>query len=129
MVLEGAPRAIAAQICGMDRQTLCYWVHRYNDEGVPGLDADPRELVIAGPDPERDSVGRWRCIELQQRSGHQETCVSRRAGELAFSPARPSSALGQALNGLQRDSVVAGRGDSGHMLPSRQVKSPAPCDV
>jgi transposase len=27
--------------------------------------ADLKELVIAGPDPERDGVVRWRCIDLQ----------------------------------------------------------------
>ena len=83
MVLEGAPRAMAARNCGMDRQTLCYWVHRYNSEGVAGFcsrripgrpaaltaaqAAELRELVIAGPDPERDNVGRWRCVDLQQQ--------------------------------------------------------------
>lgn len=83
MVLEGRPRATAAQACGMDRQTLCYWVHRYNDEGVPGLHSRPipgrppvlteaqqaelRELVVAGPDPERDGVVRWRCVDLQRQ--------------------------------------------------------------
>ena len=37
LVLEGVDRASAARICGMDRQTLRDWVHRYNDEGLAGL--------------------------------------------------------------------------------------------
>jgi transposase len=30
MVLDGADRGTAAETCGMDRQTLRDWVHRYN---------------------------------------------------------------------------------------------------
>src|ERR1041384_6730317 len=37
MVLEGSDRTTAAETCGMDRQTLRDWVHRYNVEGRPGL--------------------------------------------------------------------------------------------
>src|SRR6185312_6733870 len=37
LILEGADLASAARICGMDRQTLRDWVHRYNDEGLAGL--------------------------------------------------------------------------------------------
>ena len=37
LVLEGVDRATAAETCGMDRQTLRDWVHRYNAEGVAGL--------------------------------------------------------------------------------------------
>jgi hypothetical protein len=32
LVLEGASRTDAARLCGMDRQTLRDWVHRYNAE-------------------------------------------------------------------------------------------------
>jgi transposase len=65
----------------MDRQTLRDWVHRYNAFGVEGLKsrsspgrpaslseqqmAELRELVIKGPDPARDKVVRWRCVDLQ----------------------------------------------------------------
>jgi transposase len=64
----------------MDRQTLRDWVHRYNAEGIAGLTdatrggrpsaltseqmAELRGLVLAGPDPARDGVVRWRCIDL-----------------------------------------------------------------
>ena len=37
MVLEGSDRKTAAETCGMDRQTLRDWIHRYNDEGIHGL--------------------------------------------------------------------------------------------
>ena len=37
LVLEGADRTTAARSCGMDRQTLRDWVHRYKAEGLTGL--------------------------------------------------------------------------------------------
>jgi len=37
LVLEGVDRTTAAETCGMDRQTLRDWVHRYNAEGLAGL--------------------------------------------------------------------------------------------
>ncbi|MEP3330422.1 helix-turn-helix domain-containing protein, partial [Sedimentitalea sp.] len=37
LVLEGASRKLAAESCGMDRQTLRDWVHRYNAEGIEGM--------------------------------------------------------------------------------------------
>jgi len=80
-VLDGVPRRQAAEQNGMDRQTLRDWVHRYNDAGVDGLKsrsapgrepalsaaqkAELRELVIAGPNPEKHGVVRWRCLDLQ----------------------------------------------------------------
>ena len=83
LVLEGADRASAATTCGMDRQTLRDWVHRYNAEGLAGLanrrspgasplltpeqKAELAALVEAGPDPQRDGVVRWRRIDLQAR--------------------------------------------------------------
>ena len=81
LVLEGASREEAARAAGMDRQTLRDWVHRYNEEGLPGLHdrrrPGPRprlspeqeaELVTAverGPDPDRDGVVRWRRVDLK----------------------------------------------------------------
>ncbi|MCP4366367.1 MAG: helix-turn-helix domain-containing protein [Planctomycetes bacterium] len=76
-------RASAARSSGMDRQTLRDWVHRFNAEGLDGLSdrrgkgAKPRlsseqqtqfvAWVEAGPDPVKDGVVRWRCIDLQTR--------------------------------------------------------------
>ena len=87
LVLEGADRKTAAETCGMDRQTLRDWVHRYNADGLAGLSnhrGGPRprrlgpdqvsELVAwleAGPDPAPvpmgDGVVRWRRQDLQRR--------------------------------------------------------------
>ena len=83
LVLEGSNRTAAAEACGMDRQTLRDWVHRYNAEGLAGLanrrspgarplltseqKAELAALVEAGPDPERDGVVRWRRVDLQAR--------------------------------------------------------------
>ena len=83
LVLEGVDRATAAETCGMDRQTLRDWVHRYNAEGLAGLvnrtvPQRPRRLapeqlaalaawVEAGPDRVRDGVVRWRRKDLQVR--------------------------------------------------------------
>lgn len=82
LVLEGRSRTEAAESCGMDRQTLRDWVHRYNTEGLAGLanrslpgraprlDAAQRSelaaIVETGPDPEADGVVRWRRIDLCQ---------------------------------------------------------------
>ena len=71
LVLDGVDRKTAAENCGMDRQTLRDWAHRYNAEGVSGLfncrPPDPpcllsaaqkeelAEMVRAGPDPETDA--------------------------------------------------------------------------
>ncbi|WGS17274.1 IS630 family transposase [Bradyrhizobium sp. ISRA463] len=81
LVLEGADRKKAAESCGMDRQTLRDWVHRYNAEGLAGLrsrkptgprsrltteqQAELAALVEAGPDPEQHGVVRWRRVDLR----------------------------------------------------------------
>jgi transposase len=81
MVLDGHPRWLAARAGGMDRQTLRDWVHRYNADGIAGLSdrrrsgrapalsaqqlAELKALVLAGPDPARDGVVRWRCVDLR----------------------------------------------------------------
>jgi transposase len=80
MVVEGADRTSAAETCGMDRQTLRDWVHRYNAAGLAGLHnrkssgRPPRltaaqkaalvELVEKGPDPARHKIVRWRRRDL-----------------------------------------------------------------
>lgn len=80
-VLDGLSRSEAAQLCGMDRQTLRDWVHRYNADGIEGLSsrtspgrpaalsseqmARLKALVVAGPDPVKHGVVRWRCSDLR----------------------------------------------------------------
>jgi len=45
LLLDGADRKMATESCGMDRQILRDWVHRYNAEGLPGLSSRLRPLV------------------------------------------------------------------------------------
>jgi transposase len=81
LVLDGVDRKTAAETCGMDRQTLRDWVHRYNAVGLAGLrnlkspgpgskltaqqQAELVALVEAGPDPARHGVVRWRRVDLR----------------------------------------------------------------
>ena len=83
LVLEGYSREAAAETCGMDRQTLRDWVHRYNAEGIAGLAnrrapgpasrlSSEQEAMVAGwvedgPEMERDGIVRWRCRDLRER--------------------------------------------------------------
>jgi transposase len=83
LVLDGQSREDAAEACGMDRQTLRDWVHRYNADGIAGLanrrapgpaprlsaeqEAVVDRWVEEGPELERDGVVRWRCRDLQDR--------------------------------------------------------------
>jgi len=106
-VMEGQSREDAAECCGMDRQTLRDWVHRFNVDGLAGLIDLPRrngprprlspeqEAIVAGwieqgPDLARDGVVRWRCVDLQDRikrewgvSLHERT-VGKLLRKLAF---------------------------------------------
>jgi len=83
MVLDGFSREEAAQACGMDRQSLRDWVHRYNAHGLEGLADRPRcgrptrltkaqqaevaSWVDDGADLARDGVARYRRIDLRDR--------------------------------------------------------------
>ena len=106
LVLEGVDRKLAAQSCGMDRQTLRDWVHRYNAKGLPGLlnrrvsgpscllsPAQKEELaqwVRNGPDPAKDGVVRWRRVDLKRRIGERlgvvmhECTVGKQLARLGF---------------------------------------------
>jgi transposase len=82
LALDGCSRSEAATLCGMDRQTLRDWVHRYEAEGLAGLhdrsrpgrppglspeqEAELARIVEAGPSLEKDGVIRWRRIDLQK---------------------------------------------------------------
>jgi transposase len=83
LVLDDYSREEAAELCGMDRQTLRDWVHRYNAEGLAGLSnrkppgrksclnseelAKLSQWVEEGPELARDGVVRWRRIDLRDR--------------------------------------------------------------
>jgi putative transposase len=114
-VLEGAARAEAAKIGGMDRQTLRDWVHRFNDDGPDGLINHPApgptpkltrkqkaklaELVEQGPIPAVHGVVRWRAVDLIQwiyeafGISVSDSTVYRLLAELGFShlSARPKA--------------------------------------
>ena len=81
LVPDGHDRCYAAKVSGLDRQTLRDWVIRFNETGLAGLAnrtvpgrppslsaaqmAEMKEIVLAGPDPEKHGVVRWRCVDLQ----------------------------------------------------------------
>jgi transposase len=89
--LDGASRADAAKIGGMDRQTLRDWVIRFNEHGPDGLINVPSpgvppklgkkhraflvRLVEEGPIPAVDGVVRWRACDLIMRL-HEEFGLS-----------------------------------------------------
>jgi transposase len=81
LVLEGRPRGEAALACGMERQTLRDWIHRYNAAGLAGMSnrsppgpvprltpaqkAAVAEWLRRGPDPARHGgLVRWRRRDL-----------------------------------------------------------------
>lgn len=86
-VYDGARRAEAARLGGMDRQTLRDWVHRFNAAGPAGLvdrpppgatrrltpaqESELAALIAAGPDVDIDGVVRWRCVDLKALIRHR----------------------------------------------------------
>ena len=111
LVLDGVDRKTAAETCGMDRQTLRDWVHRYNGGGLAGLTnqrggSRPRRLdpgqvaeivswLEAGPDPAVDGVVRWRRQDLQAADrGAVRSGVARADGGQVPGGARLPAALG-----------------------------------
>ncbi len=135
-VYAGMTRKDAAVVGGMDRQTLRDWVHRFNEHGAAGLinikssgrpsrlsaeqEEDLRQLVEAGPDPERDGVVRWRCVDLKRVLGerHAVDLSAARLGrilkELGFShiSARPKHPAqdGQAIALFKKNLPRPGQG-------------------
>ena len=110
-VRDGMNRTEAARIGGMDRQTLRDWAHRFNrpdglidikPTGRPSKISDEqkealKQLVETGPDPEKDGVVRWRCVDLKRVLGQRfgvdlsEVSLGRALKKLGFShiSARP----------------------------------------
>jgi transposase len=113
-VLDGASRAEAAKIGGMDRQTLRDWVIRCNDQGrggvinTPSPSAPPKVVRCHAPGVScRDRGGRsdlhrvvrWRACDLMMRL-HEEfgilvsdDTIYRALKDLAFSHLSPSEGL------------------------------------
>jgi transposase len=95
----------------MDRQTLRDWVHRFNEKGPAGLinakapgpepklSAEQKEalrpIVEVGPDPDKDGVVRWRCVDLKRVIKERfdvdldEVSVGRVLKELGFAHVSP----------------------------------------
>jgi len=134
-VYAGMSRAEAAEIGGMDRQTLRDWAHRFNAEGPEGLTDRPRagrpcrlsdaqmeelaEIVETGPDPAVDGVVRWRRIDLkrviEERFGvvYSERTISDLLARLSFSyisgrPQHPRQDP-QVLDGFKKTSRARSR--------------------
>ena len=94
-----------------DRQTLRDWAHRFNAKGpeglingkapgpVPKLSAEQkqelRRIVETGPDPARDGVVRWRCVDLRRVIKERfdvdldEVSIGRTLKELGFAHVSP----------------------------------------
>ena len=134
-VREGMSRARAAEIGGMDRQTLRDWVHAYNTDGIDGLvnDRPPgrppklsaahgleiEALVEKGPGIEMDGIVRWRRVDLvrvaKARFGVQvdEDTMGRVLRKLGFShisarPRHPKQKDG-AIEGFKKNSRTPSR--------------------
>lgn len=110
-VLAGMSREAAAAIGAMDRQTLRDWVHRFNEKGPEGLinakapgptpklsleqKEELRRIVEAHPDPDKDGVVRWRCVDLRRIIQERfdvdldEVSIGRALKQLGFSHLSP----------------------------------------
>jgi transposase len=95
----------------MDRQTLRDWVHRFNEKGPGGLintkapgptpklsleqKQELKRIVEVGPDPKKDGVVRWRCIDLRRVIKERfdvdldEVSIGRVLKELGFAHVSP----------------------------------------
>ena len=113
LVLDRQSREDAAAACGMDRQSLRDWVHRYNAEGIAGLanrrapgpvprlsaeqEATVERWIEDGPSLERDGVVRWRCRDVQERIAREftvslhERTVGKPGKSDSFAPARQAA--------------------------------------
>jgi transposase len=105
--LDGMSFTDAALAVGLERQSLCDAAKRYNAEGIDGLEDRPRsgrrrkldpaqeqrlaEIVIAGPDPEKDGISAYTlddlCLIVKERFGvdYGPTGVSGVLHRLGFS--------------------------------------------
>jgi transposase len=148
-VVDGASRAEAAKLGGMDRQTLRDWVHRFNQSGPEGLvnraapgpspklsaaqQAELAALVERGPRPAVDGVVRWRACDLQQWIWAEfgiavsDDTVYRMLKSLGFShlSARPKAYQqdGEAIAAFKKTSPPAWRKSACKPGPARRSKS------
>lgn len=148
-VVDGASRAEAAKIGGMDRQTLRDWVHRFNEDGPDGLinraapGAAPKltqaqkaklaALVEQGPIPAIHDVVRWRACDLVQWIYEEfgisvsDSTVYRILDELGFShvSARPKAYRQneEALSAFKKTSPKKWRKSATRSAPERLSRS------
>jgi transposase len=147
--LDGLTRVQAAKQAGMDRQTLADWVPRYNKLGVEGLrdkpkghpkrlltpeqEASIKARVLAGPDPEKDGLVRWRCADIQAfiAATYNVTLHERTVGKLlirlglshiSVRPKHPKSD-GQAQETFKKTSPPQWQAKSQHMQQASPSKS------
>jgi transposase-like protein len=81
MVAGGFSREDAARLCGMDRQTLRDWVHRYNKEGLDGITDRAWKAAAAGGHlflAEKEPVQKHRRPASLSRTG--QVCILDRRG-------------------------------------------------
>ena len=57
LVLDGVDRKTAAENCGMDRQTLRDWAHRYNAERVGPVQPSPAGSTLSAERGTEGGVG------------------------------------------------------------------------
>jgi len=148
-VVDGATRAEAAKIGGMDRQTLRDWVHRFNEDGPDGLinhtapgptpkltkkqKAKLAALVEQGPIPAIHGVVRWRAVDLMQwvydafGISISDSTVYRILDDLGFShvSARPKAYKQneEALAAFKKTSPTKWRTSATGSAPERRLKS------
>ena len=89
LVLDGRSRTEAAESCGMDRQTLRDWVHRYNAEGLAGLFDRP----CRGARP-CSTRSRWASWRRSSRRGRTRRRTASCAGGGSTSAGSSSGASG-----------------------------------
>ena len=152
-VLEGASREDAAEIAGMDRQTLRDWVIRFNERGpdglinipLPGRAAQARRYAQGLPRPDRgggpDSgsprrVVRWRACDLIMRL-HEEfgfsvsdDTIYRALKDLGFShvSARPKAYKqdAEAMDAFKKTSPSAWRTSARQLAPGHTGRGVVP---
>jgi len=138
-ILDGAPRAEAARIGGMDRQTLRDWVIRFNEHGPEGLinmisPGSPPKLgkehraflarvVEDDPIPAVHGVVRWRgcdlIVLLHEEFGIEvsDDTVYRALKQLGFAhlSARPRAYKqdAEAMEAFKKSSLAAWRKSAG----------------
>jgi transposase len=140
-VLDGASRAEAAKVGGMDRQTLRDWVIRFNEQGPGGLINVPApgapaklntehraflaRIVDEGPSPPIDGVVRWRACDLIMRL-HEEFGIS--VSDDTVYRALKASASHTSVPGRERTSRIPRRSRHLKKIPRSRGGNPQqPC--